>query len=120
MKQELTIAFTLCSNNYLCQAIVLADSVGVHQPDAIFYIGLVDEYAPSVDYKNLGKNINVISLREFIPEPVFTDITTKYNIIELNTSVKPSFFKHLINRHADVSFIYYFDPDIKMFFLHLI
>ncbi len=39
----------------------------------------------------------------------------KYNIIELNTCVKPSFIRFLFKKNADLEFLFFFDPDIMIF-----
>ena len=38
----MTIAFTICSINYLAQARTLGDSLKATNPDVRFFIGLVD------------------------------------------------------------------------------
>jgi len=50
-----------------------------------------------------------------LPIPGFDEYRQRYNIIELNTSVKPSIFKYFINTQEKVEKIFYFDPDIKVF-----
>jgi hypothetical protein len=45
--------------------------------------------------------------------PGFRSLAFKYNILEFNTAVKPSFFKYLFDGGADKAI--YFDPDIYLF-----
>jgi hypothetical protein len=45
----------------------------------------------------------------------FEFISKKYNIIELNTAVKSSFFKYIFKRFKDLNYTYYFDPDLMFF-----
>ena len=107
------IAFTICSNNYLAQAKILGDSLLEKNPNYKFIIGLCDELSDDIDYSFFG-NIEIIPVSQ-IGIYCFDDIIKKYDIIELNTSIKPSFFKYLINKHQSLETIIYFDPDIQIF-----
>jgi hypothetical protein len=105
------IAFTLCSNNYLAQAITLRDSFLFHHPGYKFYIGLVD----SLDnLPNLIEDTN-----DFIPVanlviPEFNEMVQRYNITELNTSVKPFYFEYIFDKY-NPEWIFYIDPDIYVY-----
>lgn len=107
------IAFTICSNNYLAQAKILGDSLLNKNPDYKFVIGLCDKLSDDIDY-SFFKNIEIIPVSK-INIYCFEEIINKYNIIELNTSIKPSFFKYFINRFHNLGSIIYFDPDIQIF-----
>ena len=108
----MTLAFTLCSNNYLAQAKVLGDSFRKHHPGVEFIIGLVDTLHSSIDYTAFA-DFTILQVSELdIPE--FEDMERKYNIIELNTSVKPFYFIHLF-KHRKADKIIYLDPDIEVF-----
>ena len=82
-------------------------------PDYKFYIGLCDEFSEEIDY-TFFKDFEIIRLSE-IGLSYFKEITEKYDIIELNTCIKPSYFKYLISKNDNLSTIIYFDPDIKIF-----
>jgi len=92
-----TIAFTICSANYLAQAVALGDSLLVHNPTYQFIIGLVDEIdeahpiVKSVNYK-------LIPIKE-IGIPHFDAFCAQYNITELNTAVKPFYFSYLFENY---------------------
>lgn len=107
------IAFTLCSNNYLAQAKILGDSLCDNNLDYKFIIGLVDKKNTEIDYSFFEPH--EIILIENISIPNFEVLWKKYSIIELNTSVKASFFKYLFKFYAEVSYFFYFDPDIFIF-----
>lgn len=108
------IAFTICSNNYLAQAKTLGDSLIRINSGYNFFIILVDGFSKEIDYSF------------FIPHKIvpvsdigiydFDSLWKKYNIIELNTSVKASAFKYLFNTYPDSDFVFYFDPDIQIFY----
>ncbi len=104
------IAFTICSNNYLAYAKVLGNSLKAHEPDLQFIIFLCDEKNPEIDYATLANE--VIPLVEI--EPQLLSLAARYNIIELNTCVKPRVFEYLFNERKFEKAIY-FDPDIKIY-----
>lgn len=103
-------AFTLCSNNYLAQANVLKESFLKFNPNFQFYIGLVDQISSDINYEVFEPSIIVpISKLKSIN---VDELIAKYDIVEFNTCVKPSFFKYIIEQNKDVEYIYYIDPDI--------
>lgn len=102
------IAFTICSNNYLAQAKVLSDSVFKFSRDFYdFYIVLCDEYSEKIDYSKFHANF---VLAKDLKINNFDWMTHYYNIIELNTAIKPFAFKYLIAEHSP-EYIHYLDPD---------
>ncbi len=108
----MNIAFTICSNNYLAQAKVLVDSILKNSENFKLYIGLCDEKSQEIDYSIYP--CEIIQIKD-LGLANFDELWKKYDIIELNTSVKASFFKYLLNKNSNVDFIYYFDPDIEIF-----
>jgi len=106
----MAIAFTICSNNYLAQASVLGHSLKKHHNDIRFFIILVDEYSDAVDYSQFP--FTTIPIREI--EPAIDELSEKYNIVELNTCVKPQVFKYLFEKYDDKQ-VTYFDPDIVIY-----
>jgi hypothetical protein len=103
------IAFTICSNNYLAHAKTLGDSFLEFHPNWKFIVGLVDEFDSSFDYSPFA-NFEIVKVAD-IDVPDFENIVEKYNIIELNTAVKPTFIKYIfINYNAEK--LIYLDPDI--------
>ncbi len=107
------IAFTICSNNYLGQALALKKSFLKHNPDFGFYVVLVDERSSLVDYSLFEPGVILpISEIETLDVP---DLIARYYIIELNTSVKPTAFKHLIKENPQAQNFYYLDPDLYFY-----
>lgn len=106
------IAFTICSNNYLPHARVLRNSLIEKNPEYKFYYILVDTLADSLDYKT--DLVDDVIPVEQIQIPNFDELIKKYNIIELNTSVKASAFKYLLDKNPSTQKILYFDPDIAI------
>jgi len=107
------IVFTLCSNNYLAQAKILGDSLLLNNPDYQFIIGLVDRLSEMIDYQPY-QQFEVTPI-ENLEISDFEAIWKKYNIIELNTAVKPSFIKYLLKKYPNSQHVLYFDPDIKIY-----
>lgn len=106
------IAFTLCSNNYLAQAKTLGDSFIKYHPEVQFVIGLVDSLHEQVDYKKFD-NFTIITV-DSLQIPDFQSLTDKFNIVELNTAVKPFYFSYFFEI-AGAEKIIYLDPDILVF-----
>ena len=107
------LAFTICSNNYLAHSKTLGDSLLRHNPTYHFAIILVDRKSPDIDY-GFFHPYEIITVEELgIPE--FDSIWKKYNIVELNTAVKPSVFKYLFKKYPQAENAFYFDPDILIY-----
>jgi hypothetical protein len=107
------IIFTICANNYLPYAGVLCESLKQFHPDWHFILGLVDRRLQEVDYDRFGFD-DVIPV-EAITIPEFETMLQQYNLVELNTAVKPFFFQHLFKIYPENKQILYFDPDIQVF-----
>jgi hypothetical protein len=118
-----TIAFTICSVNYLAQAKVLGESLKKFQPDYQYYIGLVDK----LDQAKLSADPLSADFLSADLLPRFTMIEVadlqidgweqmydQYNIIELNTAVKPFYMNYFYDKMGADQVIY-FDPDIQLF-----
>ena len=104
--------FTLCSNNYLAQAIVLGKSLRRSNPRWNYIIGLVDKKEVSIDYDSIGFDIiEVASLNV----PFIEDMVQRYSVVELNTALKPFFFQYLFNRSIEGDVVAYLDPDIYVY-----
>lgn len=107
------IAFTICSNNYLAQAKTLGDSLLKYNKEYKFIIGLVDTYSPQIDYQ-LFSDFEIIPIGNLDNLPL-KEMLDKYNIIELNTAVKPYLFDFIFRTKTEVTTIIYFDPDIMIY-----
>lgn len=110
MIKKMRAAFTICTNNYLAQVKVLAESIKNYAPEYRFYLFLADEFDNGIDYKGLGFEV---ILAKSLPIDFFS-LVKKYNIIELNTCIKASCFKYLF-KETKADIIHYFDPDIALF-----
>jgi hypothetical protein len=110
----MTIAFTICSINYLAQARTLGDSLANTNPEILFVIGLVDNqdgvsfeqsYQPKYPMVEIDK-IGIQGLAE---------MADRYNITELNTAVKPFYFTYFFKQYPEAQNVIYFDPDIIVY-----
>jgi len=102
--------FTICSNNYLAQATVLGNSLKQFHPTASFLIILVDEKNDSINYQAIPFEILPVATIE----PGLRELLIKYDIIELNTCVKPRVVEYLF-QERDADTVVYLDPDIQLF-----
>lgn len=107
------ICFTLCSNNYLAQASLLADSFLKHNPDYQFYIGLIDVQVATVKYPQ-HPNLHILPFANIIDPDQLAYMTSIYKIVELNTSAKPFYFSYFFSTFEDGTVIY-LDPDIYVY-----
>lgn len=107
-----TTVFTLCSMNYLAQARVLGDSLLRWNPGIRFVIGLVDR----LETRRAGLipgEWEVLEVEQLGIDS-FDDMCRRYDILELNTAVKPFYFRHLL-KSGRVERVIYLDPDIMVF-----
>lgn len=100
--------FTICSKNFLAHARVLYKSIAAHYPDTPFYAVLCDRFDCAVDPEE--EPFPFIHLRD-LDIPGLREMTSYYNITELNTSIKPFAFLYLFEK-LDFDVVTYLDPDI--------
>ncbi|KRD77390.1 glycosyltransferase [Lysobacter sp. Root983] len=100
--------FTICSKNFLAYARTLFDSVREHHPDATFYVALCDRVDGMIDRAN--EPFEIIELDQ-LDIPDLAGMIARYNITELNTSIKPYVFDYLFSKR-DEQRVAYLDPDI--------
>ena len=105
--------FTLCSTNYLAHAKTLGDSLREHSPDYRFVIGLVDRLSPLVG-PSFWEPHELIPVEELEIDG-FAEMVARYNVVELNTAVKPFYIEYLYQRDPSVDAVIYLDPDILVY-----
>jgi hypothetical protein len=109
----MTLIFTICSSNYLAHAKVLGDSLSESNPDCRFVIGLVDSIPTEIDLATWMSH-EVIPVTE-IGIADFDEMSQKYNIVELNTAVKPFYMEYFYQEDKAVEHVIYLDPDIVVY-----
>ena len=105
-------ACTIASPNYLHFARTLAASFVRQHPGDRFFVLIVADLADPAPFSGDPNFTPVmlgdIGLRDLRVEAM------KYDILELNTNVKPTFMKHLLLRYGFDSLVY-LDPDIFVY-----
>ncbi len=104
------VACTIVSANYLHFGWTLAESFLKFHPEDEFHLLLVDQLPR--DFISRDPRVHVLEV-EKLGLLAFRSLAFKFDILELNTGVKPSFLKHLFALGADK--VIYFDPDIYVF-----
>ncbi len=110
----MTLAFTICSINYLAQARTLGESLRQTNPDYQYVIGLVDKLGDANLPADLMPDYPLIEVDK-IGIPDFAAMCDRYDITELNTAVKPFYIDFLYKTYLDATEVIYFDPDIIVF-----
>lgn len=110
----MTLAFTLCSINYLAQARTLGDSLKRTNPHIRFVIGLVDRLDTANVPADKLPEFELLELHR-IGLDGLDEMCEHYNITELNTAVKPYFFRYFFEKVAQIKNVIYFDPDIIVY-----
>lgn len=96
----MTLAFTICSVNYLAQARTLGDSLRQTNPDWQFVIGLVDDLRTANLPTELLPAYPMLEVAA-LNIPDFAGMCARYDITELNTAVKPFFIDYFFRRGAE-------------------
>lgn len=105
-----TAIVTIVSNNYLHFARTLMQSVAQHHPEADRFCVLVDSDLSHV--KALSQEFYHLELDQLgLPEG--NNFLFQYNVLELNTAVKPWALSHLLERGYQN--VIYIDPDIVLY-----
>lgn len=112
-----TVAFTIVSKNYMQYALVLRESYLKNNPDSEFYIILMDMFRNQEEmeiFRSLiEKGVNIlsaVSVRNGMPYFYEEAMLLKYDILEMNTAIKPFFLEYFCNQGYEK--IMYIDPDI--------
>lgn len=110
----MTIAFTICSINYLAQALTLRESLAKTNPEISFFVGLVDRldhvsFEPKYQPKCPLIEVHRIGIDGF------DEMCNRYDITELNTAVKPFYFSYFWEKYPEANKVIYFDPDIIVY-----
>jgi hypothetical protein len=103
-------ACTIASANYLHFGWALAESFLSIHPHDEFYLLVVDRLPEH--FKSRDSRVHILEV-EKLDIPSFHTLAFKFNVVELNTGVKPSFLKYLFS--LGVEKVLYFDPDIYIF-----
>ena len=113
MKNNISVACTICSYNYLSFGINCCESIKNHNEWLDVFLLIVDKCDNEIDLLSKD-NIHYVYLEDLgIETEVLLEMKFKYNIIEMNTAVKPFFITHLLN--IGYQNVLYLDPDTMCF-----
>ena len=101
-------ACTIVSPNYLAYARTLAASYLAQHPGHRFFVLIVADLKDASPFA--GQPFETVMLHD-LPIPNLLSVAFKYDILELNTNVKPTFMRYLIAQHQ-LGRLVYLDPDI--------
>jgi hypothetical protein len=102
--------FTLCSTNYLAHAKTLGDSIRQQHPGYQFVIGVVDRIPDDLP-SSFWSPYELIPVED-LAIAGFDEMVGRYDVVELNTAVKPFYIEHFYRRDPSVEAVIYLDPDI--------
>ncbi|MDE1163215.1 MAG: group 1 glycosyl transferase [Acidobacteriaceae bacterium] len=104
-------ACTIVSPNYLAYAYVLAESYLRAHPGHRFFVLIVANLTDATPFS--GHGFEPVMLGEIGVANLHAE-AMKYDILELNTNVKPAFMLHLLAKHG-LDTLVYLDPDIFVY-----
>jgi len=104
-------ACTIVSPNYLAFARTLASSYLAHHPGHRFFVLIVADLHDPAPFANEAFTAVMLAT---IGVPNLRSVAMMYDILELNTNVKPTFMRHLIETHS-LDTLTYLDPDIFVY-----
>ena len=88
-------------------------SLGKHHPEIKTFLFLVDDLHDTIDYSFFAPT-EVVRVDETIAAE-FPRLLERYDIIELNTAVRPPIIRYLQEKFPGTSKLYYLDPDLFIY-----
>jgi hypothetical protein len=105
----MNIIYTVCNRTNLAHALALADSVLQHQPNDVFYIGLVD----SNTFNDLPRPYQLLTVSE-LAIPGWENMAAEYFDFELLPACRPWFALELLKKHPECSRLTFLSPTIQL------
>lgn len=107
-----TALCTISANNFLPYGLTCLYSAKKFNGYDFFYL-IADEFRPEL-YEKYNDDIAFVSLDEIgKTSEELNQLEFKYNLVEFNTCVKPSFYQYLFSQGYDN--VIYLDPDIECY-----
>lgn len=103
---------TIISPNYLAYARTLAGSYLAHHPEQQFFVLIVADLADPAPFAD-GNHFTPVMLAQ-IGVPGLRAAAMRFDILELNTNVKPTFLRYLLGTY-ELDAVVYLDPDIFVY-----
>ena len=110
--KEKTAICTIASVNYTAYVKTLAQSVEKYHPEIDFFFLVVDRKTPEVVAAVDSMGLNAF-YAEDLEIPDFEMIAFKFDVVELNTALKPTMLKNIFS--LGYNKLLYLDPDIRIF-----
>lgn len=107
-----TCFVTIVSANYLAYAKVLGESVLRHAPGAEYRVLVVDRPTAQIEEAVRESGLNA-TYAQALAIDGFEQLAYKFDLVELNTALKPSFLKSVLRAGYDAAI--YLDPDIELY-----
>ena len=101
------LIYTVCTANYLYQALTMGESLKKTNPAYELIIGLVDEL-PVTDFEIPYKIIPISEVQEVN----LSGFKGEYSVMEVATACKPVFGLYLFEKYPDLDKLIYFDTDL--------
>lgn len=109
MKGSRVAACTIVSRNYAAYARTLQESLRLSNPEIDFFVLVVDSKDASFEQ---ASGFDRLVWVEDLNIPNFRQLAFKFDILELNTDVKPFMLARLA---AEYDYFFYLDPDIRVY-----
>ena len=101
------LIYTVCTANYLYQALTMGESLKKTNPDYELIIGLVDEL-PVMDFEIPYQIIQISEVQEVN----LAGFKGEYTVMEVATACKPVFGLYLFEKYPALEKLIYFDTDL--------
>ena len=101
------LIYTVCTANYLYQALTMGESLKKTNPDYELIIGLVDEL-PVMDFEIPYQIIQISEVQEVN----LAGFKGEYTVMEVATACKPVFGLYLFEKYIALEKLIYFDTDL--------
>ncbi|WP_426291721.1 hypothetical protein ACN9ML_16220 [Dyadobacter endophyticus] len=105
----MNIIYTVCNRTNLAHALALADSVLQHQPDDVFYLGLVD----SISINNLPEHVNLLPVAA-LAIPGWDTMVADYYDFELLPACRPWFALEILKKHTECRQLTFLAPTVQL------
>ncbi len=111
MSEARSAGCTIVSPNYLAFARTLAASYRAQHPAHSFFVLVVADTADPAPFQGAGYEV-VLAGELGLPD--LRSLAMQYDLLELNTNVKPTLMRLLLERHR-LETLVYLDPDIFVY-----
>jgi glycosyltransferase involved in cell wall biosynthesis len=106
------IFYTSINLNYMPKARLLASSVKLHMPDAIFILALLDDDKQSIE--DFSENFDEVIYPSQLEIPDFQSWIFKHDVVEACTAQKARVLSLILEKYP-LHNVVYLDPDIKVY-----